>query len=108
MFCVVFFNHYCFIGTTSNTFLLQGIDKVLSIEQKETLGHTLHTLPQQWPLLNATYSQVHKYWDIDCRIFQTVDLATPNVLAISGPRFPITMDPIARTIILTMDLLMHR
>ena len=49
MFCNYFFDHYCFIGTNIYTFLLQGIDKVLSIEKKETLGHTLHTLPQHWP-----------------------------------------------------------
>ena len=33
----LFFYHYCFIGTNINKFLLQGIYKVLSIEQKETL-----------------------------------------------------------------------
>ena len=38
--------------TNINTFLLQGIDKVLSIEQKETLGHT--TLYHSIGLLNAT------------------------------------------------------
>ena len=56
MFCIFFFCcHYCFIGTNINKFLLQGIDKVLSIEQKETLGHTLHTLPQHWP------TECHRY-----------------------------------------------
>ena len=44
----LFFYHYCFIGTNINKFVLQGIDKVVSIEQKETLGHTLHTLPQAY------------------------------------------------------------
>ena len=43
------------MGTNIDKFLLQGIDKVLSIEQKETLVHTLHTLPQHlFGLLNAT------------------------------------------------------
>ena len=49
------FYHYCIVGTNINTFLPQGIDNVLSIQQKETLGHTLHTLPQHWP------TECHRY-----------------------------------------------